>query len=917
MINRMTMACLCLGGGLYGCSAPGVGENAEPISSTSDAIILPATGATSATPESGTLLPVSAARAASITPPLGTGFGTPIVNVPGLANVSIFFPPDTVGDVGTNHYIQATNTAPGTNGSLFTIFDKAGTPVSPEVTAVPLGQLVATETACSNAAGDPIVNYDREADRWIMLQFAARATGNHLCIYVSGDEPEALDEWQLYHFDLSTLVDAMGNPSRNGFPDYPKLSVWHDAYYITTNDQVVQGVDQDAAVYAIERAAMLAGTTARMQRFALPQDMSFIFQPGLAADWDSALPPPAGTPGLVIRRVDEELNRPGTGSALQDQLELWEVNVDFDDQTNSALDGPTVITTEDFDINTCALSGFCVTQPEGAPNLQTLSVNVMMWRLQYRNFGDHEALVGNFDVDGDGAGTAAPHWYELRRTGGAAWLLNQEDTLSIDDNHRWMGSIAMDGDGNMALGYSISSTTVYPGIRYTGRRATDPLGSMTEAEGTIVDGVGVQTGSTGFGGRWGDYSALTVDPVDDCTFWYTTEHYPVTSSVGWFTQIASFRFPDCGAGPPVCILGENDVDLRDRVIATADLAAGDHLEIGAPATLNGDGLVGGNALIRSNGVVNGDLTLGGTLSTEGPFTVSGTLTENASPSIPVLTTKTFATGSGSQVIESNVTLTPGNFGNVVVRSGRTVTLNAGVYNFLSLNVETDVDLVVNGAVEINVQGDFQFGDRSEVIGGTELTVYTNGSLVRIGTDVTFNGVLSAPNASVTVFSRTDIVGCIGGENVTFDTDVTLDSGGRSLPTSAPAAATCSDGIQNGDETGVDCGGPDCAPCPTGTLTAVAAVQSDWGAGYCAALQVTNASTLPTTNWNLTVDLNGSVITGSWNGTFSSSTGVINVAPAAEWNRVIAPGATNNTVGFCANRPPGAGTASVTSATGSF
>jgi hypothetical protein len=556
MSHQSWVVLVCLASGLYGCSAPTSDVSGEPIASAEHALTLQATGASSAEPESGTLLPVSPARAPNITPPLGVGFGTPIVNVPGIANVAnVEIPPDTVGDIGTNHYIQAVNDATNA-GSLFTIYDKSGTPVSPEVTNVPLSELVATESNCELGNGDPIVNYDRAADRWVLLQFSM---SGDFCIYVSGEDPEALDEWTLYDFDLTTLVDANGNPSRFGFPDYPKLSIWPDAYYVTTNDQVSGGADQDPAVYAFERPAMLAGTTARFQRFALPQETippSPIFQPPLAADWDSSLAPAADAPGIILRRIDEEVNRPGTGTTTADQLEIWELSVDFDDQTASVLEGPTVIATEDFDILVCG-STLCVTQPGTTQTLQTWAAQVMMYRLQYRNFGNREVLVGNFDVD-DGAGNAAPHWYELERSGAGGWTLRQEDTLAIDANHRWMGSIAMDGRGNIGLGYSISSSTIFPGIRYTGRRATDALGMMTQPEAIIANGNRSQTGFSQ-PQRWGDYSAMTVDPVDDCTFWYTTEYYDaaVTGNMAWSTRIASFRFPECTACVPTAYEAES------------------------------------------------------------------------------------------------------------------------------------------------------------------------------------------------------------------------------------------------------------------------------------------------------------------------------------------------------------------------
>ena len=185
-----------------------------------------------------------------------------------------------------------------------------------------------------------------------------------------------------------------------------------------------------------------------------------------------------------------------------------------------------------------------------------------MWRSQYRNFGTHETLVGNLVTDVDGADRGGIRWYELRRTGGGAWALHQEGTYSPDTTHRWMGSIAMDGSGNIALGYSASSSSVFPSIRYTGRLAGDALGTMPQVETTIVAGAGSQTDHT----RWGDYSSMNVDPADDCTFWYTNEYTPASGL--WNTQVASFRFAGCGS--PLPSLSINDVQVTEGNTGTTN-----------------------------------------------------------------------------------------------------------------------------------------------------------------------------------------------------------------------------------------------------------------------------------------------------------------------------------------------------------
>lgn len=184
-----------------------------------------------------------------------------------------------------------------------------------------------------------------------------------------------------------------------------------------------------------------------------------------------------------------------------------------------------------------------------------------MYRLQYRNFGTHESLVVNHVVDVNGADLAGIRWYELRSAGGGPWSIFQQGDYSPDGTNRWMGSVAMDKSGNMALGYSVSSATVFPGIRYTGRVSSEPLGTMPQGEFTIIDGAASQpaincvdnNGNTfNCGNRWGDYSSMNIDPVDDCTFWYTTEHMAVFApgAINWQTRIASFKFSECN-DPPV------------------------------------------------------------------------------------------------------------------------------------------------------------------------------------------------------------------------------------------------------------------------------------------------------------------------------------------------------------------------------
>ncbi len=167
----------------------------------------------------------------------------------------------------------------------------------------------------------------------------------------------------------------------------------------------------------------------------------------------------------------------------------------------------------------------------------------LMYRLQYRNYSDHESLVMNHTVDlgGSPSGHAGIRWYELRKSG-STWSIHQQGTFGPDSNARWLGSIAADAQGNIAVGYSLSSASMFPSVMYAGRLSTDPPGVLAQGEMALATGTGSQTDSTH---RWGDYSMLAVDPLDDCTFWYTNEYYQVTSPRFWHTRIGAFRFPSC------------------------------------------------------------------------------------------------------------------------------------------------------------------------------------------------------------------------------------------------------------------------------------------------------------------------------------------------------------------------------------
>jgi len=447
----------------------------------------------------------------------------PNVSWDGFTNVAGFTPPDSDGDVGPNHYVIMVNVH-------FAVYTKTGTllfgPVPNNTLWAGFGG------ACqSQNAGDPVVLHDQLADRWILTQFTSAAPFlNCLAVSTTADPTGTYFRY------------ALPVPS-NVLPDYPKWGIWPDAYYLSTRE-VNAGL---IGAYAIDRAAVLTGNPgAQVVSFAAPVGGQPNGGDGLLpADLDGTVLPPAGSPNYFVGTMDNG----GPYGAPQDAITFWKFHVDFTTPANSTFTLTNTLPVDPFDsIFPCAPSAReCIPQPGTTIKIDHLGYRQRpTFRLAYRNFGTHESLVTNQSVEAP-AGIAGIRWYEIRSPSTTP-VIFQQGTYSpgaTDTIHRWMGSIAMDRGGNMGLAYSAANTAVFPSIRYTGRLSTDPPGTMPQGEGTIVNGTGSQL-STGF--RWGDYTALTLDPVDDCTFWYVNEYYPVTSTNQWRMRVGSFTFP-----APQCI----------------------------------------------------------------------------------------------------------------------------------------------------------------------------------------------------------------------------------------------------------------------------------------------------------------------------------------------------------------------------
>jgi len=357
-----------------------------------------------------------------------------------------------------------------------------------------------------NNDGDPNVLYDPLADRWLMSQ---HVFSQKQCIAIS-QTSDPTGAYFLYEFDTP------GN-------DNPKFGVWSDGYYVGMRNLTSGEYD----VYVFERDEMLAGNPNAQ---AVSFDLETLL-PGadnfLPADIDGTTPPPAGAPGIFLGMENP--------SILQSHLALFELNMDWNNTVNSTLTGPTNIPVSQFDGSLCNFSRDCIPQPNTSQRLDALS-GTMMHRVVYRNFGTHQSIVANHTVDlGDFNNHAAIRWYEFRNTG-SGWSVHQEGTYSPDSDHRWNGSIAMNGNGDIMMGYTVTSRTTFPAIRYTGRQAGDPLGQMTLSETLLISGLDSQVGTN----RWGDYSATVVDPADDFSFWHNN-YWIEGPNDDWHTWIAKFQ----------------------------------------------------------------------------------------------------------------------------------------------------------------------------------------------------------------------------------------------------------------------------------------------------------------------------------------------------------------------------------------
>jgi uncharacterized protein YvpB len=575
-------------------------------------------------------------------------------------------PPDNDGAPGINQYVQYINLE-------YKVFDKSGNTLLGPLSGNSFWSGFGGSCQTDNS-GDPIVRFDAAAQRWVVAQFAINSSApDYECVAVS------------------TTSDATGSYNRyafsfNNFPDYPKMGVWPDAYYFTFNNYNIAGSAYVGAnVCAADRNKMIAGTAATMQCF---QQGSSHFSM-LAADLDGSTPPAAGTPDFVM-----ELDPSGAAN-----IDMYKFHVDFVTPTNSTFTGPTAIAVGSF-VPLCntEVRGRCVQQPtNGSDLLESLSGR-LMYRLVYRNFGDHTTLLAAQSVVAGSSGGL--RWYEIHNpeTGPTVF---QSGTFAPDAQYRWMPAIAMDHNQDIAVGFSRSGTAAgqYPSLVYAGRVPSDPAGTL-EAEVTLKTGLGSQTGG---GDRWGDYTSLTIDPTDDCTFWFSEEYQKQTGGFDWSTAVGTFIFPGCGATSPDFSLSANptSVTVTQGSSGTSTITVNPIDGFTGSVTLSASGLPSGvTAGFGTNPTTSTSLlTLtASATATTGTSTVtiqgvSGSLTHTTTISLTVNPTG----GSGA------VTLSPTSetWGAVVVGKtapGKIVTMTnsgSGTLSIGSITVSGDFALVAS------------------------------------------------------------------------------------------------------------------------------------------------------------------------------------------------------------------------------
>jgi hypothetical protein len=639
-------------------------------------------------------------------------------------------PPDVNGRVGAKQYVQWNNTS-------FAVFDKTtGNLLFGPAAGNTLFQSLGGDCATHND-GDPVVSYDILSGRWVISQFAVGGSPDfsHQCVAVSATE-DATGPWYTYDF----VTDPVN------FIDYPKTGMWPDAYYMTGRVFAPNNAFVAGRVFAFERDKMLQGLPARQLQKDLkrygnkPQDGM------IPSDLDSLTPPPAGAAAFVIAPDPATTNKIDSARVKV----TWGANPTItliETQIAASWDSaPCVNDTAAQDHRDCVPQPTPATPADYLDNLDFR----FMYRFAYRNFGNNqESLVANITVTGGASKPkhGAIRWYEFRNAGGLTTTptVFQASTYDPDSDYRWMGSIAMDKDHNIALGYSKSSLTTIPGIFINGRLSTDAPNTLG-SEATVQAGIGVQT--AGAGNRWGDYTSMTVDPIDQCTFYYTNEYLPNNGAFNWATKVASYRFPSCVSAP-------------------------------AWGTLTGT--------VRSS---PSNRTLSGVIVTLSNGYAGATNAQGVYSFLVPPGTYTATAADADRNCTSGSTTNP----TVVIASGGTTTRNFTMVGTSNLE-EDHVTISGNGVIHKddckNLSIRLKNNGCANASGvSSTLTTTTPGVTVTQGSSSYPNMVIDATGTNSTPFQIQTAASFDCGTNIDFDLNLTFPNGGKTVHVSVP---TCTGG----------------------------------------------------------------------------------------------------------------------------